>query len=201
MYIADFSINVLTLLGIVLAIGIVVDDAIVVLENIYTKIEDGMNPVDAATKGSAEIFFAVVSTTVALAAVFLPVIFLQGLTGRLFREFGIVIAGSVIISSFVALTLTPMLGGKILKSRDKETHSWFYMKTEPFFVRMDKFQDTRKNLSEVVIRLKDMERILEKITEAKAKEDAELASWKEETRKIKSYLSTIEQSLFNKIQF
>ncbi|MBS3079737.1 hypothetical protein J4218_06460 [Candidatus Pacearchaeota archaeon] len=74
-------------------------------------------------------------------------------------------------------------------------------KSEPFFVRMDKFQDTRKNLSEVVIRLKDMERILEKITEAKAKEDAELASWKEETRKIKSYLSTIEQSLFNKIQF
>ena len=139
MYVAEFSINVLTLLGIVLAIGIVVDDAIVVLENIYTKIEDGMNPIDAATKGSAEIFFAVVSTTVALAAVFLPVIFLQGLTGRLFREFGIVIAGSVIISSFVALTLTPMLGGKILKSRDKETHSWFYVKTEPFFVRMNEW--------------------------------------------------------------
>ena len=139
MYVAEFSINVLTLLGIVLAIGIVVDDAIVVLENIYTKIEDGMNPVEAATKGSAEIFFAVVSTTVALAAVFLPVIFLQGLTGRLFREFGIVIAGSVIISSFVALTLTPMLGGKILKSRDKETHSWFYVKTEPFFVRMNEW--------------------------------------------------------------
>ncbi len=137
MYIANFSINVLTLLGIVLAIGIVVDDAIVVLENIYAKIEDGMNPVDAATRGSAEIFFAILSTTIALASVFLPIIFLQGLTGRLFREFGIVIAGSVVISAFVALTLTPMLGGKILKARDKETHSWFYLKTEPFFVRMN----------------------------------------------------------------
>jgi len=102
MYIADFTINVLTLLGIVLAIGIVVDDAIVVLENIYTKIEAKMEPMEAARKGSAEIFFAVISTTVALAAVFMPVIFLQGLTGRLFREFGIVIAGSVIISSFVS---------------------------------------------------------------------------------------------------
>lgn len=139
MYIADFSINVLTLLGIVLAIGIVVDDAIVVLENIYAKIEDGMNPIDAATRGSAEIFFAILSTTVALASVFLPIIFLQGLTGRLFREFGIVIAGSVIISAFVALTLTPMLGGKILKSRDKESHSWFYLKTEPFFLGMNKW--------------------------------------------------------------
>ncbi len=145
MYIADFSINVLTLLGIVLAIGIVVDDAIVVLENIYAKIEDGMSPQDAATRGSAEIFFAILSTTIALASVFLPVIFLQGLTGRLFREFGIVIAGSVIISAFVALTLTPMLGGKILKARDKETHSWFYLKTEPFFVRMNEWYRSTLN--------------------------------------------------------
>ncbi|MDH3269201.1 MAG: efflux RND transporter permease subunit, partial [Ignavibacteria bacterium] len=120
MYIADFTINVLTLLGIVLAIGIVVDDAIVVLENIYTKIEAKMEPMEAARKGSSEIFFAIVSTTVALASVFMPVIFLQGLTGRLFREFGIVIAGSVIISSFIALTLTPMLSSRILKRR--ETH-------------------------------------------------------------------------------
>ncbi len=135
MYAANFSINVLTLLGIVLAIGIVVDDAIVVLENIYTKIENKMYPAEAAKKGSAEIFFAVVSTTVALAAVFMPVIFLSGLTGRLFREFGIVIAGSVIISSFVALTLTPMLSSKILKRREK--HNWFYNKTEPFFVKMN----------------------------------------------------------------
>ncbi|HEX9251305.1 MAG TPA: efflux RND transporter permease subunit, partial [Ignavibacteriaceae bacterium] len=135
MYIADFSINVLTLLGIVLAIGMVVDDAIVVLENIYTKIENKMDPIEAGKKGSAEIFFAVISTTVALASVFMPVIFLQGLTGRLFREFGIVVAGAVIISSFVALTLTPMLSAKILKRR--EHHNWFYNLTEPFFVAMN----------------------------------------------------------------
>jgi multidrug efflux pump len=135
MYIADFTINVLTLLGIVLAIGIVVDDAIVVLENIYTKIEAKMEPLEAARKGAAEIFFAVISTTVALASVFMPVIFLQGLTGRLFREFGIVIAGSVIISSFVALTMTPMLSSRLLQKRD--THNWFYNLTEPFFVKIN----------------------------------------------------------------
>ncbi len=135
MYAADFSINVLTLLGIVLAIGIVVDDAIVVLENIYTKIEAGSPPDEAARHGSAEIFFAILSTTIALASVFLPIIFLQGLTGRLFREFGIVIAGSVIISAFVALTLTPMLSSKILKRREK--HNWFYNKTEPIFVKLN----------------------------------------------------------------
>lgn len=136
MYFMNFSINVLTLLGIVLAIGIVVDDAIVVLENIYAKIEEGMGPREAAAKGSAEIFFAIISTTIALASVFLPIIFLQGLTGRLFREFGIVIAGSVIISAFVALTLTPMLGSKIL--RHKQKHSKFYYLTEPFFVKLNK---------------------------------------------------------------
>jgi len=135
MYIADFSINVLTLLGLVLAIGLVVDDAIVVLENIYKKIEGGVNSTDAAKEGTAEIFFAVISTTVALASVFLPIIFLQGLTGRLFREFGIVIAGAVIISSFVALTLTPMLSSKILKRKTK--HSRFYDMTEPFFQNLN----------------------------------------------------------------
>ncbi|BDQ03267.1 efflux RND transporter permease subunit [Ignavibacterium sp.] len=135
MYVANFTINVLTLLGIVLAIGLVVDDAIVVLENIYKKIEAGDHPFDSARKGTAEIFFAVISTTVALASVFLPIIFLQGLTGRLFREFGIVISGSVIISSFVALTLTPMLSSRILKRRDK--HNWFYNVTEPFFVKIN----------------------------------------------------------------
>ncbi|HCY75255.1 MAG TPA: acriflavin resistance protein [Ignavibacteriales bacterium] len=135
MYIANFSINVLTLLGIVLAIGMVVDDAIIVLENIYAKIENKMDPVEAGKKGSAEIFFAVISTTVALAAVFMPVIFLQGLTGRLFREFGIVVAGAVIISAFVALTLTPMLSTKILKRREK--HNSFYNLTEPFFIKLN----------------------------------------------------------------
>lgn len=133
MYFMNFTINVLTLLGIVLAIGLVVDDAIVVLENIYKKIEDGMEPMEAGIKGSSEIFFAIISTTVALAVVFLPIIFLQGLTGRLFREFGIVIAGSVIISAFVALTLTPMLSTRIIKRRSH--HSKFYQLTEPFFVK------------------------------------------------------------------
>ncbi|HSI77422.1 MAG TPA: efflux RND transporter permease subunit [Lunatimonas sp.] len=132
MYLMGFSINVLTLLGIVLSIGLVVDDAIVVLENIYTKIEKGETPEKAAEKGAEEIFFAVIATTVALAAVFLPVIFLTGTTGRLFREFGVVVAGAVIISSFVALTMTPMLSSKLLKKREKQ--NWIYAKTEPFFL-------------------------------------------------------------------
>lgn len=131
MYLLGFTINVLTLLGIVLAIGLVVDDAIVVLENIYVKIEEGGDPMEAARRGSAEIYFAVISTTVSVVAVFLPVIFLQGLTGRLFREFGLVVASSVTISAFVSLTLTPMMTSKILKRRDKK--GWLYDKTEPFF--------------------------------------------------------------------
>lgn len=135
MFIFDFSINVLTLLGIVLAIGIVVDDAIVMLENIYKRIEAGEDPVDAGTKGSNEIFFAIVSTTLALAAVFLPILFLSGITGRLFREFGVVLSGAVIISSFVALTLTPMLATKILKKRAGK-HNFFYNFTEPFFIKL-----------------------------------------------------------------
>ncbi len=137
MYLMDFSINVLTLLGIVLSIGLVVDDAIVVLENIYSRIEKGEKPMEAAAKGSEEIFFAVIATTIALAAVFLPVIFLTGTTGRLFREFGIVVAGSVIISAFVALTMTPMLSAKMLKHRSKKNA--FYRFTEPFFVQLNLF--------------------------------------------------------------
>jgi multidrug efflux pump len=136
MYVAGFSINVLTLLGIVLSIGLVVDDAIVVLENIYSKIENGEDPQTAAEKGSEEIFFAVIATTVSLAAVFLPVIFLTGTTGRLFREFGVVVAGAVIISSFVALTMTPMLSSKLLKRRER--HNWLYNKTEPFFLWLNR---------------------------------------------------------------
>jgi multidrug efflux pump len=139
MYLMDFSINVLTLLGIVLSIGLVVDDAIVVLENIYARIEKGESPKKAAEEGSAEIFFAVIATTVALAAVFLPVIFLTGTTGRLFREFGIVVAGAVIISSFVALTMTPMLSSKMLKLREKQNA--FYNFTEPFFVWLNDLYD------------------------------------------------------------
>jgi multidrug efflux pump len=129
MYLMNFTINVLTLLAIVLAISLVVDDAIVVLENIYSRIEEGETPLEAAKNGSQEILMAVVSTTVVLAAVFLPVVFLSGITGRLFREFGIVLAGSVLISAFVSLTLTPMMCSKLLKRQ--ETHNWFYRKTEP----------------------------------------------------------------------
>lgn len=136
MYVSGFSINVLTLLGIVLAIGLVVDDTIVVLENIYSKIEGGMEPHEAGIKGTNEIFFAVIATTVALVAVFMPVIFLQGLTGRLFREFGIVVAGAVVISSFVALTLTPMMSSRLLRKKEKK--NWFYRKTEPFFIGLNK---------------------------------------------------------------
>ncbi len=134
MYVMDFSINVLTLLGIVLAIGLVVDDAIVMLENIYSRIEDGQEPMKAAKKGASEIYFAIISTTIALAAVFMPVAFLEDTTGRLFREFGIVVAGAVIISSFVSLTLTPMMASRMLKHRDRP--NWFYRKTEPFFTAL-----------------------------------------------------------------
>jgi multidrug efflux pump len=135
MYAAGFTINVLTMLGVVLAIGLVVDDAIVVLENVYAKIENGLSPIEAGIRGAAEIFFAIIATTVALVAVFMPVIFLEGITGRLFREFGLVLAGSVIISSFVALTLTPMLSTRILKKREK--HGWLYRITEPFFKNLN----------------------------------------------------------------
>ncbi|MDX2302945.1 MAG: efflux RND transporter permease subunit [Microscillaceae bacterium] len=136
MYLAGYSINVLTLLGLVLAIGLVVDDAIVLMENIYAKVERGTPPMEAAVKGSTEIFFAVVATTIALVAVFLPIIFLQGLTGRLFVEFGVVISGSIIISAFVALTLTPMLSSRILKHSEKK--NFFYRVTEPFFEGLTK---------------------------------------------------------------
>jgi len=131
MYLAGFSINVLTLLGLVLAIGIVVDDAIVMLENIYTKIERGIPSIPAGFIGSREVFVAIIATTLALVAVFLPVIFLQGLTGRLFREFGIVLAGAVVISAFVSLTLTPMLTTRLLKG--KVQHGKIYQKTDVFF--------------------------------------------------------------------
>jgi len=134
MYLAGFTINVLTLVGIVLAIGLVCDDAIVVLENVYSKVERGATPLEAALEGSSEIYFAVLSTTVTLAAVFVPVIFLQGLTGRLFREFGAVVVGAVLVSAFVALTLSPMMCRFIL--RRGAHHSAFHRATEGFFVAL-----------------------------------------------------------------
>ena len=135
MYICGFTINVLTLLGIVLATGLVVDDGIVVTENIFKKIEAGMNKYRAAKEGAKEIYFAVISTSITLAIVFLPIVFLQGFVGRLFREFGIVVAGAVLISAFVSLTLTVVLNVKL--THKKIGHSWFYKKTEPFFVAME----------------------------------------------------------------
>lgn len=136
MYLAGFSINVLTLLGIVLATGLVVDDAIVVLENIYAKVEAGEDAMTASFRGSNEIFFAIISTTITLAAVFLPIMFLEGFTGRLFREFAVVVAGSVIISAFVSLTLTPMMSSRMLRKSKK--HSRFYETTERFFEKINK---------------------------------------------------------------
>ncbi len=137
MYLAGFSINVLSMLAVVLSVGLVVDDAIVVVENIYAKVEQGMSPRDAAVEGSKEIFFAVISTTITLVAIFFPIIFLEGMTGRLFREFSIVISGAVIISSFVALSFVPMLSSKLLKKKEK--HDRIYEKTEKFFQGMNAF--------------------------------------------------------------
>jgi multidrug efflux pump len=136
MYISGFSINVLTLLAIVLATGLVVDDGIVVTENIFKKMEQGMNKHKAAIEGSKEIYFAVIATSLTLAIVFLPIIFLQGFVGRLFREFGMVLAGAVLISAFVSLSLTPVLNIYLTK-KDPTKHSWFYRKTEPFFSGME----------------------------------------------------------------
>lgn len=143
MYIMGYSVNVLTLLAIVLATGLVVDDGIVVTENIYKKIEEGMSPMEAAHKGSKEIYFAVISTSITLAAVFMPVIFLEGFVGRLFREFGVIIAGAVLISAFVSLTLTPMLNARMVKKNPKK--SKFYEATEPFFVNLtNSYSDSLK---------------------------------------------------------
>lgn len=133
MAVFGLSINVLTLLAVVLAIGLVCDDAIIVLENIHAKVNLGQNPVAAANEGMNEIYFAVISTTIVLAAVFIPVMFLQGLVGRLFREFALVVAGSVLISAFVALTLSPMMCSKLLKTRGDKRASWLVRNTDPFF--------------------------------------------------------------------
>lgn len=135
MYLLGFSINVLSMLAIVLSVGLVVDDAIVMTENIYIRIERGMTPKEAGIEGSKEIFFAVISTTITLVAVFFPIVFMEGMTGRLFREFSIVISGSVIISAFAALTFTPMLAAKLLVRREKKNP--FYRWSEPFFESMN----------------------------------------------------------------
>nr|WP_290928306.1 efflux RND transporter permease subunit [Haliscomenobacter sp.] len=135
MYIFNFSINILTLLGIVLATGLVVDDAIVVMENIFRRIEEGQQPHEAAHEGSKEIYFAIISTSITLIIVFLPIVFLQGLTGRLFREFGVTVAGSILISMIVSLTLTPMMSARFLR---QQKHGFIYNYTE-VFCRNDQF--------------------------------------------------------------
>jgi hydrophobe/amphiphile efflux-1 (HAE1) family protein len=135
MYLAGFSINVLTLLAIVLATGLVVDDGIVVTENIFRKLEEGLSIKDAAREGSKEIFFAVISTSITLAVVFMPVIFLQGFVGSLFKEFGVVVAGAVLVSAFVSLTITPVLN--VYLNRKDGAHGKFYERTEPFFRGME----------------------------------------------------------------
>ncbi|MBO5276382.1 MAG: efflux RND transporter permease subunit [Alistipes sp.] len=137
MYLAGFSINVLSMLAVVLSVGLVVDDAIVMTENIYIRIERGMSPFEAGIEGAKEIFFAVLSTSITLFAVFFPIVFMEGMTGKLFIEFSLVISGAVIISTFCALTVTPMLASKILVRQEKK--SWFYNKTEPFFLWLNDF--------------------------------------------------------------
>ncbi len=137
MYLAGFSINVLSMLAVVLSVGLVVDDAIVMTENIYIRIERGMSPFEAGIEGAKEIFFAVLSTSITLLAVFFPIVFMEGMTGRLFIEFSLVISGAVIISTFAALTVTPMLASKLLVKQEKQ--SWLYAKTEPFFVWLNDF--------------------------------------------------------------
>ena len=142
MFICGFSINVLSMLAVVLSVGLVVDDAIVMTENIYIRIERGMRPMAAGIEGAKEIFFAVISTSITLLAVFFPIVFMEGTTGRLFREFSFVVAGCVIISTFAALTFTPMLATKILVRRKEQ--KWFYRKTEPFFEGLNNYY--RKSL-------------------------------------------------------
>ncbi len=143
MYVAGLSINILTMLGVVLATGLVVDDGIVVTENIYKKIEEGMSPMEAALKGCDEIFMVVIATSVTLAIVFLPIIFLQGFTGKLFREFAIVVAGSVLISAFVSLSLTPVLSVKLARKNNARTR--FYERTEPLFIALNNFYSKALN--------------------------------------------------------
>lgn len=137
MYLMGFSINVLSMLAVVLSVGLVVDDAIVMTENIYNRIERGMAPKEAGIEGAKEIVFAIISTSITLLCVFVPILFMSGSTGKLFREFAFVIGGAIIISTFAALTFTPMLSTKILVRREKQ--SWFYNKTEPFFNGLNKY--------------------------------------------------------------
>jgi multidrug efflux pump len=145
MYWLGFTINTLTLLALVLAVGLVVDDAIVMLENIYRRIEAGEGPIHASIFGARQVAFAIIASTLTLIAVFFPVAFQTGATGRLFYEFGITLAIAVSVSLFVALTLSPMLCSRLLRSKmvnGHVQHGWFYEKTEPFFEWLNRAFET-----------------------------------------------------------
>ncbi len=136
MHVLDYSVETFSLLALTLAVGFVVDDAIVVLENIVRHIEDGEAPMAAALRGAREIGFTILSMTLSLVAVFVPVLFMGGILGRLLREFAVVIAVAILVSGFISLTLTPMLCARFLKAHGKGEHGWLYRVTERFFEGM-----------------------------------------------------------------
>src|SRR3990167_4523940 len=137
LYVFHCSINTITLLAMVLAIGLVVDDAIVVLENIHRHIEEGLKPLDAAFKGAREVGFAVIAMTLTLASVYAPIAFVQGLTGKLFAEFAVSLAGAVLISGLVALTLSPMMCSKLLRPKELEKKNRVSILIENFLKSVD----------------------------------------------------------------
>ena len=136
MYLLGYSLDNLSMMALILAIGFVVDDAIVMLENIVRHMEMGKTRLTAALEGSQEIGFTIVSMTISLAAVFIPVLFMGGVLGRLFREFAVTICAAILISGVVSVTLTPMMCSRFLRSLAREKHGWFYRVTEAFFDRM-----------------------------------------------------------------
>ena len=148
MFLFGYSLNNLTLMALTIAVGFVVDDAIVMLENIYRHIEDGMDPKEAALKGAGEIGFTIVSISLSLVAVFIPLLLMGGIVGRLFREFAMTVAITVMVSAFVSLTLTPMMCSRFLK-HDHGTHGWMYRAVERFF---EALQNGYKRTLDVALR-------------------------------------------------
>ncbi len=141
MYLLDYSLDNLSMMALILAVGFVVDDAIVMLENIVRHIEMGKAPMEAALEGSKEIGFTIVSMTLSLAAVFIPILFMGGVLGRLFKEFAVTICASILISGVVSVTLTPMLCSRMLRAAHEEKRSWFYRITERFFDALLRWYD------------------------------------------------------------
>src|SRR3982751_4845906 len=141
MYVLDYSINNMTLLALTLSVGFVVDDAIVMLENIVRHIEKGEKPFEAAMKGSSEIGFTILSMTISLAAVFIPIVFMGGIVGRLLHEFAVTIILAILFSGVISITLTPMLCARILKDEHGQQHNWFYRLSENTFNQVQAFYD------------------------------------------------------------